>query len=128
MSKIVNKANNELKMQLHSLRPCLDRLTKQRYIGKSLRLPFYDMLFGSPLELAAVTVFAHTLEMRIMTNYMDGGKEELHNAISRFRMNNGLGTAATLLRFLARDSVREELINLCIDIAYPHQEGEKNHE
>ena len=122
MSKEVNKNDNAIKSQLHSLRPCLERLAKIRYAGKSLRLPFYDMQFGSPMELAIVTTFAHTLEMRTVSMTLGIDKDAAHNGVTRFRANNDIASLAKLLRFLARDVVREELVTLCMDVAYQHEQ------
>lgn len=122
MSKEVNKNDNAIKSQLCSLRPCLERLAKIRYAGKSLRLPFYDMQFGSPMELAIVTTFAHTLEMRTVSMILGIDKDAAHNGVTRFRANNDIASLAKLLRFLARDAVREELVSLCMDVAYQHEQ------
>lgn len=128
MSKEVNKNDNAIKVQLRSLRPCLERLAKIRYVGKSLRLPFYDMQFGSPMELAIVTTYAHTLEMRSVSMMLGIDKDAAHNAITRFRANNDIASLARLLRFLAKDTIREELVTMCMNIAYPHEQTEGKNE
>lgn len=128
MSKEVNKNDNAIKVQLRSLRPCLERLAKIRYVGKSLRLPFYDMQFGSPMELAIVTTYAHTLEMRTVSMMLGIDKDAAHNAITRFRANNDIASLARLLRFLAKDPIREELVTMCMDVAYQHEQTEGQNE
>lgn len=128
MSKEVNKNDNVIKSQLHSLRPCLEHLAKIRYVGKSLRLPFYDMQFSSPMELAIVTTYAHTLEMRSVSMMLGIDKDTAHNAITRFRANNDIASLARLLRFLAKDTIREELVTMCMDVAYQHEQTEQCYE
>lgn len=120
MSITVQKANKELQAQLQDLRPSLELLAAQRQPGHSSRIWFYDLMFGSPLELAVVTTLAFTLEARILCRYLPGDKNAIRGALARFLRRNSIKNTATLLRFLVRADVREDLEDLCLVMLCMH--------
>lgn len=127
MSIIIHMYNKERLLYLHVLCPSLAFLAEQRQPGHSSRIQFYDLVFGSPLELAVITAVAYTLDVNILTLYLPGDKDTLRGAIARFLRRNEIQSTAELLRFLSQDAIRKELTDLSLGMLRVHkEEGNKS--
>lgn len=122
MSIVVQKYNEERLLPLHVLCPSFELLAAQRQPGHSSRIWFYDLVFGSPLELAVITSLAYTLDVSILTLYLPGDKDTLRGAVARFLRRNNVQSTAELLRFLSQDTIREELTDLSLKMLRVHKE------